>query len=179
MFGTSRGGILLATILGALVTACMTASGTIATAHADDPFTDIVNAVQGDFALGQEAFTLANAAFADGELADGLALFYGGLDDYLLSVPNNLLQGSLAALLGEPVESSFSWTIPTPADFNDALIVAPTLELIGLGDLSTAASDLSSGDLAGALDSALTGYEYLYFVVPELLLVGSAAGFGL
>lgn len=179
MFGTTRGGILLATIISALVTAYTMAIGTIAVARADDPFSDIVAAVQGDFALGQEAFTLANAAFADGELANGLALFYGGLDDYLLSVPDNLLQGSLAALLGEPIESSLSWTIPTPADFNDALIVAPTLELIGLGDLTNAASDLSAGDFAGALDSALTGYEYLYFVVPELFIVGSVAGFGL
>ena len=179
MFGTPRGGILLATIVGALLTAYVMTTGTMAIARADDPFTDIVAAVQGDFALGQEAFTLANADFANGELADGLALFYGGVDDDLLSVPNNLLQGSLAALLGEPIQSSFSWTIPTPADFNDALIVAPTLELVGLGDLSTAASDLAAGNFAGALDSALTGYEYLNFVVPELFIVGSAAGLGL
>jgi hypothetical protein len=179
MFGTSRGGILLAAILGALVTAYMIATGTAAVARADDPFTDIFNAVQGDFALGQEAFTLANADFVNGDLADGLAVFYGGVDDDLLSVPNNLLQGSLAALLGEPIGSSLSWTIPTPADFNDALIVAPTLELIGFGDLTTAASDLASGDFSGALDSALTGYEYLTFVVPELFVVGSAAGLGL
>ena len=95
MFGTPRGGILLATIVGALLTAYVMTTGTIAIARADDPFTDIVAAVQGAFALGQEAFTLANADFANGELADGLALFYGGVDDDLLSVPNNLLQGSL------------------------------------------------------------------------------------
>lgn len=111
-------------------------------------------------------------------MADGLATFYGGLDDDLLSVPNNLLQGSLAALMGEPIDSSLSWTIPPPADFNDALIVAPTLTLIAEGDIHTALTDLVGGDLAGALDSYIIGYEYLDAVVPELFIVGSAPAWG-
>jgi hypothetical protein len=108
-----------------------------------------------------------------------VATFYGGVDDILLSVPNNLLQGSLAGLTGEPVDSALSWTIPAPADFNDALIVAPALALIGEGDLHTAALDLAGGDIAGAVDSYLVGYEYLDVVVPELFVVGAAAGLGL
>lgn len=178
MVGTSRSGIVLAT-MGAFVTAYLTATGSAPFAHADDPVTDIVNAVQGDFTLGQEAFTLANGDFANADVADGLAAFYSGVDDDLLSVPNNLLQGSLAALLGEPIDSSLSWEIPAPADFNDAIIVAPTLALIGEADLHTAIADLAGGDVAGALDSYLTGYEYLDVVVPELMIVGSAAGLGL
>ena len=179
MFGKPRDGILLAAVLGALATAVMTATATAPVVHADDPLTDLLVAVQGDFSLGQEAFTLANADFANGDVADGLAAFYGGVDDVLLSVPNNLLQGSLAGLTGEPVDSALSWTIPAPADFNDALIVAPTLALIGEGDIQSALTDLTGGDIAGALDSYLTGYEYLNVVVPELFIVGSAAGLGL
>jgi hypothetical protein len=157
----------------------MTATATAPFAHADDPINDLLVAVQGDFSLGQEAFTLANADFANGDVADGLATFYGGVDDVLLSVPNNVLQGSLAGLTGEPVESALSWTIPTPADFNDAVIVAPTLALIGEADIQSALTNLTGGDIAGALDSYLTGYEYLDVVVPELFVVGSAAGLGL
>jgi hypothetical protein len=179
MFGRSRVGILLAMMSGVLVISNLMATGAAPAAHADDPFTDIANAVEGDFALGQAEFTLANTDFASGDVADGLTSFYNGVDEYLLSVPNNLLQGSLAALLGESIDTSYSWDIPVPADFNDAIIVAPTLELIGLGDLSTAASDLAGGDIAGALDSALTGYDYLTVIVPELLVVGTAAGFGI
>ena len=179
MFGKSRGGILLAAALGALATAVLTAMATAPVVHADDPLTDLVVAVQGDFSLAQEAFTLANADFADGHVADGLASFYGGVDDVLLSVPNNLVQGSLAGLTGEPVDSALSWTVPAPADFNDALIVAPTLALIGEADIHSALTDLAGGDIAGALDSYLTGYEYLDVVVPELFIVGTAAGFGL
>jgi hypothetical protein len=170
---------LLAAALGALATAVTTATATAPLVHADDPLTDLLVAVQGDFSLGQEAFTLANVDFANGDVADGLAAFYGGVDDVLLSVPNNLLQGSLAGLTGEPVDSALSWTIPAPADFNDALIVAPTLALIGEGDIQSALADLTGGDIAGALDSYLIGYEYLNVVVPELFIVGSAAGLGL
>jgi hypothetical protein len=179
MIGASRGVLLLATMFAAVVTAFTVALGTAGQARADDPITDIFNAVQGDFALGQEAFTLANADFADGDVANGLAAFYGGLDDDVLSVYNNLAEGSLAALTGEPVAGSLSWTIPAPADFNDAIIVAPTLALIGEADIHSAATELAAGNIAGALDSYLTGYEYLDVVVPELFIVGSAAGLGL
>jgi hypothetical protein len=179
MFGTPRRGTLIALMLGALVFAVLTATAAAPAARADDPFTDIVSAVQGDFTLGQEAFELANTDFGAGDITDGLTAFYNGLDEDLLSVPNNLLQGSLAALLGEPIDSSYTWDIPIPADYNDAVIVAPTLELIGFGDLSTAAADLAGGDIAGALDSTLTGFDYLTVIVPELFVVGSAAGLGL
>ena len=179
MFGEPRRGNLTAVMLGALVATVLTATAAAPAAHADDPFTDILSAVQGDFALGQEAFELANSDFASGDVADGLAAFYGGIDDDLLSVPNNLLQGSLAALTGEPIDSSMSWTIPASADLNDAIIVAPTLALIGEADIHSALTELAAGNIAGALDSYLTGYEYLDVVVPELFIVGTAAGFGL
>jgi hypothetical protein len=173
-----RGGTLLAAALGAFVAGAMTATATAPIVRADDPFTDLLVAVHGDFSLGQEAFTLANADFANGDVADGLATFYGGVDDVLLSVPNNLLQGSLAGLTGEPIDSALSWTIPAPADFNDAVIVTPTLALIAEGDLHTAALDLAGGDIVGAVDSYLVGYECLDVVVPELFVAGSAAGLG-
>ena len=93
MFGAPRGGFLLAAALGALATAVMTATATAPVVHADDPLTDLIVAVQGDFSLAQEAFTLADADFADADVADGLASFYSGADDILLSVPNNLCRG--------------------------------------------------------------------------------------
>lgn len=179
MFGAPRRGTLMAVMLGALAAVVLTATAAAPVARADDPFTDIYNAVQGDFALGQQAFELANVDFVHGDVADGLASFYNGVDEYLLSVPNNLLQGSLAALTGESIDSSYTWDIPVTADLNDAIIVAPTLALIAEADIHSAMTELAAGDIAGALDSYLTGYEYLDVVVPELFIVGSAAGFGL
>lgn len=179
MFGALRRGTPMAVLLGALVAAVLTATAAAPVARADDPFTDIYNAVQGDFALGQQALELANVQLANGEVAAGLASFYNGVDEYLLSVPNNLLQGSLAALTGEPIDGSYTWDIPVTPDLNDAIIVAPTLALIGEADIHTAMTELAAGDIAGALDSYLTGYEYLDVIVPELFIIGSAAGFGL
>ena len=179
MFGAPRRGTPMAVLLGALVAAVLTATAAAPAARADDPFTDIYNAVQGDFALGQQALELANLDLGHGDVADGLASLYNGLDEYLLSVPNNLLQGSLAALTGESIDSSYTWDIPATADLNDAIIVAPTLALIAEADIHTAMTDLAAGDIAGALDSYLTGYEYLDVIVPELFIVGTAAGFGL
>lgn len=179
MFGAPRRGTLMAVLLGTLVAAVLTATAAAPAARADDPFTDIYSAVQGDFALGQQAFELANTDLASGHVADGLASFYNGVDEYLLSVPNNLLQGSLAALTGESIDSAYSWDIPVTADLNDAIIVAPTLALIAEADIHSALTELAAGNMAGALDSYLTGYEYLDIVVPELFVIGSAAGFGL
>jgi len=179
MFGAPRRGTLMAAMLGALVTAVLTATAAAPAARADDPFTDIFSAVQGDFALGQQAFELANTDLANGDVAAGLASFYNGVDEYLLSVLNNILQGSLAALTGEPIDGSYTWDIPVTADLNDAIIVAPTLAVIAEADIHSAMTELAAGDIAGALDSYLTGYEYLNVVVPELFIVGAAAGFGL
>ena len=68
---------------------------------------------------------------------------------------------------------------PRARGLYDALIVAPALALIGEGELHTAALDLAGFDIAGAVDSYLVGYEYLDVVVPELFVVGAAAGLGL
>lgn len=179
MFGAPGRRTLMAVLLGALAAAVLTATAAAPAARADDPFTDLYNAVQGDFTLGHQAFELANVDLAQGDVAEGLASFYNGVDEYLLSVPNNLLQGSLAALTGEPIDSSYTWDIPVTADLNDAIIVAPTLAVIAEADIHTAMTELAAGDIAGALDSYLTGYEYLNVIVPELFIVGSAAGFGL
>jgi hypothetical protein len=51
---------------------------------------------------------------------------------------------------------------------NDAPDRCSTLALIAEGDLHTAAMDLAGGDIAGAVDFYLDGYEYLDVVVPEL-----------
>jgi hypothetical protein len=179
MFGAPRRGTLMAVLLGGLVAAVVTATAAAPAARADDPFTDIYSAVQGDFALGQQALELANTDLASGDVAAGLASFYNGVDEYLLSVPNNLLQGSLAALTGESIDTSYSWDIPATADLNDAIIVAPTLALIAEADIHSALTELAGGNIAGAVDSYLTGYEYLDVVVPELFIIGTAAGFGL
>jgi hypothetical protein len=181
MSRTSGSGMLLGLVLivGAFAAVATAWVVTAPAARADDPFTDIVAAVEGDFALGQDAFAVASSDFTGGDVADGLAAFYAGVDDDLLSVPNNLLQGSVEALTGQPVDSSLSWDFPVPAEFTDASVVAPTVFGLGEADFATAAADLASGDYTSGVEAGLQGVDYVSVIAPEFFVIGSAAGLGL
>jgi hypothetical protein len=133
--------------------------------------------VDGDFALAQDAFALATTDFG-ASVAGGFAALSAGVDDDLLSVPDNLLQGSLAGLTGVPVESSIDWSFPV-SEFGPAAIAASTIVLAGKVDFTTAASDLAGGEFADALSVSLQGVDYLNVVAPEVLLVGGLDSLGL
>lgn len=173
-----HGGMLLAPILGAFVAAAVAATASTPVARADDPLTDLANAVNGDFALAQDAFTLANTDFGASDIAGGFAALFAGVDDDLLSVPDNLLQGSIAGLTGVPVEASIDWSFPV-AEFGPAALAASAIVLAGEGDFTMAASDLASGDLADAVSASLQGVDYLDVLAPEILLVGGLDSLGL
>jgi hypothetical protein len=170
--------MLLTAFVGAVLGAAMAATASAPAARADDPLTDLVNAVDGDFALAQDAFTLANTDFGASDVAGGLAAVFAGVDDDVLSVPDNLLQGSIAGLTGVPVESSIDWSFPV-TEFGPAALAASTIVLVGEGDFTTAASDLASGGLADALSVGLQGVDYLDVLAPEILLVGGLDSLGL
>ena len=178
MFSKPRSGMLMAAMLGVFAVMATAAIVAAPAARADDPYTDLVNAVQGDFSLAQEALTLANADFGAGDVSNGLAEFYSGIDSDLLSVPDNLLQGSIAALTDVPVESAISWDLPV-TDFGDASIIASTIALVGEGDFATAASDFASGDVGDALEASVQGVQYLDVIVPEVLIIAGADSLGL
>ena len=80
----SRVGILigLSAAAGVFGVAAMTSA---ATARADD-FTDIINAVDGDFTTGQTDFTAAFTDFSS-NVPEGLNAFYSGLDEDLWAAP--------------------------------------------------------------------------------------------
>jgi hypothetical protein len=70
----------------------MLSAATMPTARAD-AFSDIISAVDGDYADGQAAFTTAYSDFGSNELVPGLVAFLSGVNDDALSAPNNLLVG--------------------------------------------------------------------------------------
>jgi hypothetical protein len=107
-----------------------------------------------------------------------VAAFFAGVDDDVLSVPDNLVQGSVAGLTGVPVDSATDWSFPV-TEFGPAAIAASTIVLTGEGDFTTAASDLASGELADALSVSLQGVDYLDVLAPEILLVGALDSLGL
>ena len=78
----------------------MMSAVTAQTAHADDPFTDIVNDVEAELGYAQTAFSQAATDFGDGNAPGGLAQLFIGTDDDLVGVPDILQVGTTDALTG-------------------------------------------------------------------------------
>lgn len=154
----------------------MTSAATAPNAHADD-LTDIIAAVDGDLVAGQTAFSAAAADFASSNLPAGLAAFTNGVDDYLLSVPNNLLVGTIELLTNEPIDSSVPWVLTAVPDFTTALNIASGEFFSGLAFLSSSLTDLSSGDYGMAAYLDLFGADYVSIIPLEVLLFGALASF--
>jgi hypothetical protein len=152
----SRTGILfgLTAAVGAFGAAAMMSAATAPTARADD-FTDVINAIDGDYAVGQTEFGIADTDFSGGDVNDGLAALFSGVDDDFVAAPSNLYVGTVDLLANDPVAGSLDVGVPPESDFTTALALAETVFAVGQTDLTSAATDLSSGDYAGAayLDS--------------------------
>jgi hypothetical protein len=174
MGGTrSRSGILigLAAAVGAFGAVAMMSAATAPTARADD-FTDIVNAVDGDFADGQVSFDTAVTEFGSNEEFLGLASLFDAVNDDSLSPPDNLLIGTVEALTNVPVTGDIGWAISQPTDFTEALADAEGYITGSQLDFSEAATDLASGEYGGAAYNDLIGADLLTVVpLEELLLV--------
>src|ERR1700733_9618197 len=114
-----RPGVLvgLAAAAGAFGAAATLSATAAPTARADD-FTDVINAVDGDYADGQAAFTTALTDFSSNELGNGLAAFFSGVNDDALSAPNNLLIGTVDLLTNQAVSGSTAWDFPNVGDFS-------------------------------------------------------------
>jgi hypothetical protein len=166
----------LAATAGAFGAAAMMAAAAAPTARAD-AFTDIINAVNGDYAYGQTAFTDAFADFSSNDVAAGLAALFSGIDDDSLSVPNNLLVGAVEALTSEPITGSISVNFSVPASFADALTNAQSLFTLGGTFISDGAAEFGGGDYGGGLYTDLLGLDYLTVFPLQELLLGAAVSF--
>jgi hypothetical protein len=173
---TARVGVLgLAAAAGVFGLAAMMSAATAPTACADD-FTDIVNAVDSDFAARQADFSDALSAFGSSDADEGLAYFFSGVDDDFVSAPDNLFVGTVDLLTNEPVTSSLEIDIPPESDFTSALNYAEIVFANGEADLSTAATALLSGDYAdAAYQDALGSIGELGAL--QILLDGAAPSF--
>jgi hypothetical protein len=174
----SRTSILVgfAAAAGAFSAAAMMSTATVATARADD-FTDVINAVDGDYIAGQAAFATASADFGSNDFAAGVAQLLGGVDDDFVSAPDNLIVGTVEVLTGESVTPSSPFTFFVPASFADALSEAQTLFAFGDTELGVAATDFAGGDYGGAALYDLTALGLFTFVPVDYLLLGAAVAF--
>jgi hypothetical protein len=171
----SRTGVLvgLAAAAGAFGAAAMISAATAPTARADD-YTDIINAVDGDYATGQADFTTALSDFSSSSFVPGLAELFYGVDDDVLGAPDNLLLGTVEALAGDPIDGSLTYDFGFPANFADGLADVEQFFNSGVNALGDAATYLSGGDYVDATYADIIGGEYFTVGLQELLL-GAAA----
>jgi hypothetical protein len=173
----SRSGILVgvAAAVGAFGAAAMMSAAAAPTARADD-FTDVINSVEGDFTTAQDQFTLADTDFGGGDVNDGLAAYFSGVNDDLLGAPNNLELGTLELIANDPVSASLVATIPSVTDFTAGLSEAESFFSAGASYFSEAATDLSAGDY---VDASYLDYLGSLFDVAsgQLLIEGVVASF--
>jgi hypothetical protein len=174
----SRFGMLigLGEAAGCFGVAAMMSAATAQTARADD-LSDIINAVDGDFADGEVSLNTAVTEFGSNEPVLGLASFFDTVNDDSLSAPDNLLIGTVQALTNESVTGDVGWAISQPTDFTEALTDAEGYVTGSAPYFSDAATELASGDYGAAVYYDLFGADLLTVAPVEELLLGVAASF--
>jgi hypothetical protein len=89
-----RAGILLGlAATAAAFGAAAVMSAIIAPTARADAYSDIVSAIDGDFTAGQASFATALTDFGSSDLSPGLAAFFSGVDDDILSPGINTYVG--------------------------------------------------------------------------------------
>jgi hypothetical protein len=168
----------LGAAIGAVGAAAMLSAVVAPAAHADD-FTDIITAVEGDYSEGTASFELAASDFGSADVSGGLAAFLTGVDEDFLAAPDNFIVGSVEALQGQPVDSSYTITVGSdPGSFAAAVAEAQSLDTQGGTILSDAATAFLGGDYTDGVYDSLVGSDY-YTVAAEVLALGAADGLGL
>jgi hypothetical protein len=152
--------LVLAAASGGLLAAAMAGSPT---ARADNPYTDILNDVQGSITAGQADYSAAATDFstASGTNA-GLAAEFAGFDNTFISPTDYTLLGLTAAGTG----TNFS------GSNGDFLVNLSVFPLTAAGEQADATSDLSiASTLFTDAATAFSGGNY-FTAVDEVLLAG-------
>jgi hypothetical protein len=170
---TSQILIGLAAAAGALGAAAMM-SVTAPTARADD-FTDVINAVDGDFAQGQVYFGEAVTAFGSNADVTGLADLFNGLNEDVLGSSTNLFAGTAELLDNEVVTGPVGLGITAPTDFASGASLAEDFYQAGLSYLTDGASAFAAGDYGYGVFDDLFGANILAALPLEEILLGSVA----
>jgi hypothetical protein len=162
---------------GAFGAATLIGVATASTAHADSPF-DLGGDVQNALALGEADITAGVSDFAHGDMSEAVFQVTAGLDNVVLSPVEDLLVGS--------VDPSISATdfefFPAVAGTDAAQLTADAQQLMAAAPefLTTAAADLSSGDVSGGVFDGVVGLDAMILSAEDLIdasLLGSILAF--
>ncbi|MCV7260934.1 hypothetical protein [Mycobacterium shimoidei] len=164
--------------MGVFSAAAMMSAVSAPTARADE-FTDIINIVDGEFATGQSYFDLAATDFGSGDVPDGLAALFSGVDNDVFAVLDTVLVGTAAALTHEPIgllQESFAFEIGASPNLLTDFIVN-----FGMGEsyLTAGVEALSAGGFSVGIGDLLNASEYVSVFTAEALLVGGLDLLGL
>jgi hypothetical protein len=171
----SRLGMLVG-VAAAFGVAAMMSTATSPTARADD-FSEIIAAVDGDYSAGQTAFGFADSYFAAGNIPDGLADFFTGVDDDTAAASDNLFVGTVEALTNEPITSSSTFGWGPPSSFAEALTSVESYFGEAQSSFTAAAHDLEAQDYGGAAYNDAIGLNLVTFEPIQELLRGASVSF--
>jgi hypothetical protein len=154
--------LVLAAASGGLLAAAMAGSPT---ARADNPYTDILNDVQGSITFAEGDFSAAGTDFSTaGDTNEGLVAAFAGLDNLLISPADYTLVGLTAAATGTDFsnyDDRFFITYagePLTAAGQEGVASTDLSDMQGY--LTDAGSSLSSGDYTdAALYASYAAYE--------------------
>jgi hypothetical protein len=171
----SRFGVLigLTAAAGAFGAAAMMSSVSAPTARADE-FTDVINAAVSELGDGQTAFGVAATDFASSDVPGGLAAFFNGVDDDFLSAPDTLYAGTIEAITGENFDAESYYILTPPADFASALSSAESDFSLGESYYAAAPGYFEAGEYGGAAELDTSGFNDVFVLPLEQLLLGAA-----
>jgi hypothetical protein len=171
----SRTGLLVgvAAAVGAFGFAGLMSAATAPAARADD-FTDVINAVDGVYAVGQADFSTAFTDFGGGDVNDGLAAFFSGVDTDFLGAPGSLELGTVQLLTTGTIMTGISFDVGPEADFTSALTDAESFLADAQESFASAVTYLSDPADVVYYDTVGTFYD---FASLQVLLEGAVASF--
>ena len=165
--GVAVGGMLIATV-GQLANA--------ASAHADDPFTEMFDNVQLTISMADDSFVAGAAAFAGDDIPQAMNFDLAGVESLLFGPSQDLFLNSVELLANAPLSSGtlIGELQGLPIDWADAVVQAQGLVGAAQFDFEDAALEFAAGDyvFAAGLDTA--GADFLLFLVPNDLIIGAA-----
>jgi hypothetical protein len=167
---------VIAAAAGAFGAAVLMSTTTASAAHAD-VYSDLIAAVDADYAAGQVDLTAAFTDFNGGDFGPGLAAFFEGVDAYSIVAPQNLIIGTVQALSNESFSGPSLISFDVPADFAAAQDQAQLIFNVGEAILNLVPTNLASGEYANAFAETLLGTDLTTVVSLEELLLGAAVSF--
>jgi hypothetical protein len=141
-----------------------------------DPFTDVVTDIQTSITAGQADFATGATDFSNGDVPDALAYDFLGIDNVLISPPDDVLVDGFDAVTGNPeagaYDFTFGSTVIVPTD--PASTTADVQDLFGIGqtDFTAAATDFANNDLSGGLLNFADGIDLAFVSAPETGFIG-------